>query len=127
MREGCRENTRAAKTNPLAKCPGPRTVTCTTAGTARGDRQETDMSTPANTNTTVEILDQAFHRNGSSGNPFSVYLVKDEDGDVKVVVAFEGIENTAVLSVAQLAEGDIAFGSNSWRGTEYRAAVEEGK
>jgi hypothetical protein len=94
----------------------------------RQDEGEAEMTKIVRaTETKVEILEQAFHRNGSNGNPFNVYLVKDEEGDIKVVVAFEGTENTAVLSVAQLAEGDIAFGSNSWRGTEYRRAVEAAK
>lgn len=72
---------------------------------------------------TIEVLDKAYHRNGVSGAPFNVYLVRDEDGDVKVVVAFEDNENTAVLSVKQLTEGDIAFGSNSWHGANYRTAL----
>ena len=73
----------------------------------------------------LEVLSKAFHRNGVSGAPFNVYLVREEDGDVKVIVAFEDFENTAVLSVKNLAEGDIAFGSNSWRGDRFRIALDD--
>jgi hypothetical protein len=32
-------------------------------------------------------------------------------------------DHCAVLDVAKLAAGDVAFGSNSWRGDEYESAL----
>ena len=37
----------------------------------------------------------------------------------KIGILFEQPHHCAVLDVAKLAQGDIAFGSNSWRGDEY--------
>jgi hypothetical protein len=76
------------------------------------------------------IIDIARHRNGVGGAPFDVVLFTDkgEDGSRKVAILFEMESFCAVLDVDKLAKGDIAFGSNSWRGDEYepplRKAVE---
>jgi hypothetical protein len=66
-----------------------------------------------------------FHRNGVGGAPFHVAIF-DEDGGThpedrgrKVGIVFEQPDHCAVLDIARLAAGDIAFGSNSWRGDEY--------
>jgi hypothetical protein len=40
-------------------------------------------------------------------------------GSRKVGIVFDGLHHCAVLDVAKLAGGDIAFGSNSWRGDQY--------
>lgn len=73
----------------------------------------------------LQIIDLAFHRNGVAGLPFKVALVDDaNEGDVKLVIMFEQEGHTAVLSVDRLHEDeDISFGSNSWRGDEYEAAL----
>jgi hypothetical protein len=80
------------------------------------------------------IVEQAYHRNGIGGNGFVVTLFKamDEPG-VFVAISFQtrwdfetreqAIEdfatNTAVLSVAETAKGNVAFaGGNSWRGSD---------
>jgi hypothetical protein len=71
------------------------------------------------------ILAIDYHRNGIGGAPFHVILFEDrgEDGSRKVAVVFDEPWHTAVLDVAKLAAGDIAFGSNSWRGDVYEPAL----
>jgi hypothetical protein len=64
-----------------------------------------------------------YHRNGIGGAPFHVAIF-DEDKHAddqcrKVAIIFERPDHCAVLDIAKLATGDIAFGSNSWRGDEY--------
>jgi hypothetical protein len=49
-------------------------------------------------------------------------LFTDEDGSTKMFVDF-GEMRFAVLQVDKLAEGDIAFGSNSWRGDWYAKKI----
>jgi hypothetical protein len=67
------------------------------------------------------IIDIAYHRNGITGTPFNVVLFNDrgDAGSRKVAILFGQPEYCAVLDVAKLAAGDIAFGSNSWRGDQY--------
>ena len=49
---------------------------------------------------------------------FAVVLFEDqgEEGSRKVAILFDTQYHCAVLDVDKLAKGDIAFGSNSWRG-----------
>ena len=71
----------------------------------------------------MRIISTDHHRNGISGCPFTIHLI-NEEGDTKVVIMFDGHPDcVAVLSVDQLAKGDIAFGSNSWRGDVYAAEL----
>jgi hypothetical protein len=75
-----------------------------------------------------------YHRNGIAGAPFYAVVFDEakgahpDDRGRKVAVVFESPWHTAVLDIARLAAGDIAFGSNSWRGDEYephlRKAIE---
>ena len=69
----------------------------------------------------ITVHNLAHHRNGVGGAPFDVFLLEDSDskGRRKVAILFEAESHCAVLDVAKLAEGDIAFGSNSWRGDNY--------
>lgn len=69
-----------------------------------------------------KLLSASHHRNGITGTPFDVALIKDEDGSTKVCIDFGG-SDFAVLQVDRLAKGDIAFGSNSWRGDHYSDEV----
>lgn len=69
-----------------------------------------------------KIHDIAYHRNGVFGTGFYVVLFTDIEKDRKIGVVFpedSNPHNAVVLSVNKLAEGDIAFGSNSWRGDDY--------
>ena len=69
----------------------------------------------------INIIDIARHRNGIQGAPFDVVLFKDggPEGSRKVGILFEEPYYCAVLDIAKLAAGDIAFASNSWRGDQY--------
>jgi hypothetical protein len=71
----------------------------------------------------IRVID--YHRNGIGGAPFHVAIF-DEDKSAhaddqcgKVGIIFGQPDHCAVLDIAKLASGDIAFGSNSWRGDEY--------
>jgi hypothetical protein len=69
----------------------------------------------------LTITDIASHRNGICGTPFAVVLFTDTgpEGSRKVAILFEQEGHCAVLDVDKLAQGAIAFGSNSWRGDRY--------
>jgi hypothetical protein len=69
----------------------------------------------------LDIIDIAFHRNGICGAPFHVVLFEDRgpEGSRKVAVLFDEPYHCAVLDMAKLAAGDIAFASNSFRGDNY--------
>jgi hypothetical protein len=80
----------------------------------------------------LKIFDAAYHRNGVAGAGFDVVLFKVlRERGVKVGVLFDDPGYCAVLDVTMLAAGDIAFGSNSWRGDDYepslRRAIEHGR
>ena len=68
----------------------------------------------------LKIIASARHRNGIAGAPFDVVLFQvQRERDAKVGILFDEPGCCAVLDVTMLAAGDIAFGSNSWRGDEY--------
>jgi hypothetical protein len=68
----------------------------------------------------LKILATAHHRNGVAGAPFDVVLFKAQgERGAKVGIVFDEPAHCAVLDVTLLAAGDIAFGSNSWRGDDY--------
>jgi hypothetical protein len=69
----------------------------------------------------LKVINLNHHRNGICGAPFDVVLFEDQgpEGSRKVAILFEQEHHCAVLDVNKLAAGDIAFGSNSWRGDQY--------
>ncbi len=73
----------------------------------------------------LQIIALAHHRNGIGGAPFAVILFEDTgpEGSRKVAILFEQEAHCAVLDVDKLAAGDIAFGSNSWRGDHFEASL----
>jgi len=73
------------------------------------------------------IISIARHRNGVGGAPFDIVLFKDTggQGSRKVAILFEPAGFCAVLDVDKLATGDIAFGSNSWRGDDYEPPLRQ--
>jgi hypothetical protein len=79
----------------------------------------------------LQIIAIAHHRNGVAGTPFDLVLFKQRGRRTSIMVGilFDDPGYCAVLDLAKLAAGDIAFGSNSWRGDEFepelRAAVIE--
>ena len=73
----------------------------------------------------LTIIDIACHRNGICGAPFDVVLFEDygPEASRKVAILFESDSCCGVLDVAKLAAGDIAFGSNSWRGDHFEKSL----
>ena len=73
----------------------------------------------------IKIVDSAFHRNGICGAPFHVVLFHDisDENTRKIAILFEEPHHCAVLDVAKLAEGRIAFGVNSYRGDNFEPAL----
>lgn len=81
----------------------------------------------------IKVREIASHRNGISGAPFHLVIFEEVKGAPaheqgrKLGIVFAEPGHCAVLDIAKLAAGDIAFGSNSWRGDEYeiylRAAI----
>ncbi len=69
----------------------------------------------------LKIIAFAHHRNGICGAPFVVTLFEDTgaEGSRKIAILFEQEGHCAVLDVDKLVAGDIAFGSNSWRGDRF--------
>src|SRR6185312_16897876 len=65
------------------------------------------------------------HRNGICGAPFHAVVFRDggPEGSVKLGIVFDEPNHVAVLDIAKLAEFDIAFGSNSWRGDRLEPAL----
>jgi len=75
----------------------------------------------------LDIIDIASHRNGITGAPFTVVLFEDKgaEGSRKVAIVFDEPHHCAVFDVTKLAEGDIDFGSNSWRGDNFEKSLRE--
>ena len=73
----------------------------------------------------LQIIAFAHHRNGIGGAPFDIILFEDTgpEGGRKVAILFEQVGHCAVLDVDKLAAGDIAFGSNSWRGDRFEKSL----
>jgi hypothetical protein len=73
----------------------------------------------------LTIIATARHRNGVHGAPFDVVLFQEKGRSAsrKVGIVFDLPHCCAVLDVAMLAAGDIAFGSNSWRGDHYEDSL----
>jgi hypothetical protein len=69
----------------------------------------------------ITIIATAYHRNGICGAPFTAVLFEDDgpEGSRKIGIVFDEPYHCAVLDIAKLAAGDIAFGSNSFRGDKY--------
>jgi hypothetical protein len=75
----------------------------------------------------LKISDIAHHRNGICGIPFAVVLFTDTgpEGSRKIAILFEHEGYCAVLDVDKLAQGDIAFGKNSWRGDRFEKPLRD--
>jgi hypothetical protein len=67
-----------------------------------------------------DVLAVDYHRNGVGGTGFYVVLFTENESNQKMVGIVTPDDpnkwNAQVLSVDKLAENDIAFASNSWRG-----------
>jgi hypothetical protein len=73
----------------------------------------------------LNIINIASHRNGICGAPFHAVIFHDSgpEGSRKLAIVFDEWHSCAVLDIAKLHVGDIAFGSNTWRGDDYEAAL----
>jgi hypothetical protein len=73
----------------------------------------------------IRVLATAYHRNGICGASFHVVLFEDisDENTRKVGILFEEPYHCAVLDIAKLAEGSIAFGVNSYRGDRFEPAL----
>lgn len=76
----------------------------------------------------IEIQDIQHHRNGICGMPFTVVTFLWE-GRSMVAVRFDDSTRLnpriAVLDRGMLAEGNIQFGLNSWRGDEFAHQIDQ--
>jgi hypothetical protein len=81
--------------------------------------------TPRKPRVKIHVVDWDYHRNGISGAPFHVVLFDDVDDENtrKVGILFDAPWHCAVLDVAKLSEGSIAFGFNSYRGDVFEDAL----
>lgn len=74
----------------------------------------------------IKVLEVDHHRNGVGGEPFDVVLFEDSENDGTFVgILFAEPLTVAVLNIDKLSNGDIAFGSNSWRGDRYEGDLRE--
>ena len=75
----------------------------------------------------LKIITIARHRKGVCGEPFDIVLFEDigAEGSRKVGIVFDEPHHVAVLDIAKLAAGDIAFMSNSWRGDAYEPRLRD--
>ena len=60
------------------------------------------------------------HRNGVSGQPFYIGIIRDADNSKKLIIQFDDSRDTAVLDMGLLKKDIIEFGVNSWRGDLYQ-------
>ena len=67
-----------------------------------------------------KIIAEDQHRNGSGGKTFNVKIFEGEiDGKYRKMLAIQFTDDkqsTAVLEIEKLAEDEIGFEKNSWRG-----------
>src|SRR2546421_1924640 len=70
----------------------------------------------------LKIVTTSHHRNGISGNPFDVTIF-EQDGQRYIAFDFANEGGFGVVDLDKAAAGDIAFGSNSWRGDRFEGPV----
>lgn len=72
----------------------------------------------------MKIITADYHRNGVGGEPFYVAIVETKGPEWPkrcLVHRAQGEGRCFVLDLDKAAAGDIAFGSNSWRGDVFAA------
>ena len=75
----------------------------------------------------ITVITKAHHRNGICGAPFHAVVFTDDGNGGKPMlgIVFDQEAHCAVLNITKLANGDIAFGSNSFRGDDYEPALRD--
>ena len=68
---------------------------------------------------TLRIEHVQHHHNGISGAPFHALIFRDPNVGRMLGIVFDQPYHVAVFNIDKLFLGDIAFGSNSWRGDHY--------
>lgn len=79
-------------------------------------------------NLIASVQSVAYHRNGVAGEGFHVvtFTMRDgREGRPMVATVFATPGQVAVLDVGKLADGDVAFGSNSWRGDNFEPGLRQ--
>lgn len=71
----------------------------------------------------IKILEVAWHRNGCCGEPFYAVRFIDE-GTKLLALVFDQPDRVVVIDPAKAAVS-VAFGTNSWRGDIYEAALRQ--
>lgn len=71
----------------------------------------------------MNLIKLDHHRNGVSGSPFTVGIVKEQIENkecILLIIQFDNDElNTAVFDLDMIKNNVIEFGVNSWRGDHY--------
>ncbi|AMV22603.1 hypothetical protein [Planctomyces sp. SH-PL14] len=73
----------------------------------------------------LTIMSVDYHRNGIAGAPFHAVIFDDPEQDLMLGIVFQQEHHVAVFNLTKLANHDIAFGSNSWRGDRYEPHLRE--
>jgi hypothetical protein len=75
----------------------------------------------------ITVLNISHHRNGITGAPFYAVVFRDSgpDASVKLGIVFEAPAHVAVLDIAKLADCDVKFGSNSYRGDNFEPPLRQ--
>jgi hypothetical protein len=71
----------------------------------------------------IKILEVAWHRNGCCGEPFYAVRFVDE-GTKLLALVFDQPDRVVVIDPVKAAIS-VAFGTNSWRGDIYEAALRQ--
>ena len=75
---------------------------------------------------TLRIEHVQHHRNGICGAPFHALIFRDPNVGRMLGIVFDQPHHVAVFNIDKLFLGDIAFGSNSWRGDHYEPQLRRG-
>lgn len=70
-----------------------------------------------------KVIDVSYHRNGIGGIGFYAILFDNPKQGRMFAALFDEDGYCAVSKISMLADNDIAFGSNSWRGDCFEAEL----
>jgi hypothetical protein len=75
----------------------------------------------------ITVIEIASHRNGIDGPPLHAIVFRDAEdkSSVKPGVVFDKPWHIAVFDIGKLAECDVEFGSNSYRGDRYESQLRD--
>ena len=68
----------------------------------------------------MKLIKSDYHRNGITGVPFTIGIIKDEENNNKLIIQFEDkLEYSAVFDLDLLKQNIIEFGKNSFKSEYY--------